>query len=78
MGIRNTLGTYVKVARAMTQMQYMTYARIYIYMDVSKAIPESITLSYEDYEWEQNLDYKYIPFNAGVATNMAISIGIAL
>jgi hypothetical protein len=35
---------------------------IYVYLDVSGAIPESIALSYEDFEWMQTLDYEFIPF----------------
>ena len=62
MGIGTTIGTYVKVAKATKQLHYTTYARICVYMNVSIAIPAPITLTYEDSDWQQTLDYKFIPF----------------
>ena len=50
MGIGNNIGNYVKVVEATKQMHYIAYARICVYMNVSTAIPASITLSYEDYD----------------------------
>ena len=44
----NTLGKFVK----------MTYARICVYMDLSKDLPEVIHMSWEDEEWLQTLDYE--------------------
>lgn len=60
--IGNTLGTYIKTAKATCQMRYTAYACICVYMNISKAIPESILLSYEDFEWLQTLDYEFSPF----------------
>jgi hypothetical protein len=31
-------------------------------MDISKALPGSITLEYQDEEWNQTIDYEHIPF----------------
>ena len=33
-----------------------------MYMNVSTIIPTSITLSYQDSDWIQTLDYEFIPF----------------
>lgn len=38
------------------------YARIYVYLDISKELPESIKLSWHDEEWLQAIDYEHIPF----------------
>ena len=32
-------------------------------MDISKALPRSVTLEYQDEDWKQTLDYKHIPFH---------------
>jgi hypothetical protein len=31
-------------------------------MDISKALPGSITLEYQDDDWSQTIDYEHIPF----------------
>jgi hypothetical protein len=31
-------------------------------MDISKALPGTITLEYQDEEWAQTIDYEHIPF----------------
>lgn len=62
MGIGNTIRTYVKATEATKHIHYTSYARICVYMNVSIAIPTSITLTYEDIDWKQTLDYEFIPF----------------
>jgi hypothetical protein len=62
MGIGNTLGHYVKASEATRQRKYTSYARICVYMNISKAIPGAITLEYQDEDWVQTLDYEHIPF----------------
>ena len=47
----------------MKQGIYTTYARICVFMNVSKPIMESICLSDEYSEWVQTLDYEHIPFH---------------
>jgi hypothetical protein len=32
-------------------------------MDISKALPGSVTLEYQDEDWQQTLDYEHIPFH---------------
>jgi len=46
MGIGNTVGRYVKSSEATKLIKYTSCARICVYMDISKAIPGSITLEY--------------------------------
>jgi len=62
MGIGNTVGQYVKASEATKIRKYTSYARICIYMDISKPLPGSITLEYQDDDWNQTLDYEHIPF----------------
>ena len=62
MGIGNTVGQYVKASEATKIRKYTSYACICIYMDISKALPGSITLEYQDEVWNQTIDYEHIPF----------------
>ena len=54
----NTLGKFVKISEQTRAQRYTTYARICVYMDLSKELPGAIRLSWEDEEWLQNLDYE--------------------
>jgi hypothetical protein len=63
MGIGNTVGRYVKSSKATKQRKYTSYARICVYMDISKALPGSVTLEYQDEDWNQTIDYEHIPFH---------------
>ena len=38
------------------------YARICIYLDISRDILDGIKLTWEDEEWFQEIDYEQIPF----------------
>ena len=60
--IENALGTFVKSLEQMKVGRYTIYARICIYLDLSKPIPKSIKLQWRDEEWIQALDYEQIPF----------------
>jgi len=60
--IGNTLGNFVKVSEQTKLSRYTSYARICVYMNISKDLPEAINLSWEDEEWLQPLDYEHIPF----------------
>jgi hypothetical protein len=62
MGIGNTLGHYVKASEATRHRKYTSYARICVYMNISKALPGAVTLEYQDEDWLQTLDYEHIPF----------------
>jgi hypothetical protein len=62
MGIGNTLGQYVKASEATRQRKYTSYARICVYMNISKALPGAVTLEYQDEDWQQTIDYEHIPF----------------
>jgi hypothetical protein len=61
-GIDNTIGIYVKASEATKQRRYTAYARICVYLNISKPLPGAITLDYQDDEWSQTLDYEHIPF----------------
>jgi hypothetical protein len=60
--IGNKLGKYVKTSEATLKGRYASYARIYIEMDVSRALPEDISLEFRDEEWIESIDYENIPF----------------
>jgi hypothetical protein len=62
MGLGNTLGQYVKASEATKQRKYTSYARICVYMNISKALPGAVTLEYQDEDWHQTIDYEHIPF----------------
>ena len=38
------------------------YTWIFVYLNLLRAIPKYITLSYEDFKWLQTLDYEFITF----------------
>ena len=37
---------------------YTTYARICVYMDLTKELPEAIKMSWEYEDWLQTIDYE--------------------
>jgi hypothetical protein len=60
--IGNALGNFVKIEEQTKTNKYTSYARICIYMHISKDPPDSICLVHEDTEWIQTLDYEHVPF----------------
>jgi hypothetical protein len=60
--IGNKLGKYVKTSEATLKGRYTSYGRIYIEMDVSRALSKAISLEFRDEEWIQSIDYEKIPF----------------
>jgi hypothetical protein len=62
LGIGNTLGKYVKSFKSTKQRKYTSYARICVYMNISKTLPDTVTLEYQDEELAQTIDYEHIPF----------------
>jgi hypothetical protein len=76
-GIGNTLGVYVKSVEAMHQRRYTSYAHICIYMNISKPLPGSLTLEYQDEEWVQTIDYEHIPLDVKNVMNMTTYSGIS-
>ena len=62
MDIGNTLGNFIKVSEQTRQRKYISYARICIYLDISRDLPDGIELTWEDEEWFQEIDYEQIPF----------------
>ena len=46
----------------------MTYAPICVYMDLSKDLPEAVSLNWEDEEWiQQIIDYEQLPFQCRIS-----------
>jgi hypothetical protein len=45
-GIGNTIGIDVKASKATKQLRYIAYARICVYLNISKPLPGAITLDY--------------------------------
>ena len=60
--IRNGLGDFIKVAEETKNRRYTSYARIYIYMHLNKALSDSVSIYHDDFEWIQTLDYEHVPF----------------
>ena len=46
--IGNSIREFVKVAEQTEQERYTTFSRICVYMDLSKDLPEAISLNLED------------------------------
>ena len=44
----------------------MTYARICVYMDLSKDLLEAVSLNWDDEEWIQQIDYEKLPFRCRI------------
>lgn len=61
-GIGNSIGTFVKVADSTRKGRYTSYARICVYMNITKPLPDYIELEYHDEVWPQLIDYEHIPF----------------
>jgi hypothetical protein len=56
------LGSFVKIEVSTQKGRYTSYTRICVYLDVSKALPDSISLLFRDIEWIQTIDYEHIAF----------------
>ena len=62
MGLGSTLGNYVTYFEATKQRKYTSYARMCVYMNISKALPDTFTLEYQDEEWAKTIVYGLGPF----------------
>ena len=62
MEIGNILGNFVKVSEQTRQRRYISYARICIYLDITKDLPGGIDLTWEDEDWFQAIYYDQITF----------------
>ena len=49
--IGNSIGEFLKVAERTRLQRYTSFARICVYMDLSKDLPEAVSLNWEDEEW---------------------------
>lgn len=50
--IGNALEAFVKVVEQTKRMWFVSFTRICVYLDISKDLPSSIKLSWQDQEWE--------------------------
>lgn len=60
--IGNKLEHFLKISKETLKGKYTSFARIYVEIDLSGALPEAIILEVYDEEWVQTIDYKHIPF----------------
>jgi len=60
--IGSALGDFVKIAEDTKTQRYTSYARICIYVDLKQPLPDTVSLSHEDVEWIQLIDYEHVPF----------------
>jgi hypothetical protein len=61
-GIGNPLGSFIKISEITKVAKYTSYARICVYMNVVGALSDAVTITYQDNEWNQMVEYKHIPF----------------
>lgn len=61
-GIGNYIARFVKVVDSTCRGKYTSYARFFIYMNITKPLPEFIELEYQGEVWQQPLDYEHISF----------------
>ena len=50
--IGKMLGGFVKATKQTKQQRYIIFSHIYVYMDLSKELLESINLNCEDEQWK--------------------------
>jgi hypothetical protein len=60
--IGNTLGSFVKISKITKATKYTSYTRICVYRNVAGALPESITISFQDKQWVQTIYCEHISF----------------
>ena len=56
--IVNSIEEFVKVVEQTRLQRYTTFPRICVYMDLSKDLPEAVSLNWDDEEWIQQIDYE--------------------
>lgn len=61
--IGNGLGEFVKVAEETKLCRYTSYARICVFMQLDKPLPDLVSILHDDFEWVQPLDYEHVPFH---------------
>ena len=71
----NCLGSFIKISEQTKYQRYTAFARICIYMDLSKALSGAIRLLWDDDEWIQTLDYEKIPLDAVGVMSMVTYLG---
>ena len=60
--IKNTMGTFMCLVDQTKINNFTSYAWIYVYMHIAKALSNDINLIHEDSDWVHLLDYEHVPF----------------
>ena len=60
--IGNALGKLMKVSKQTKQWRYIAFARICVYMDLSRELPETINLTWDNKDWIQPIDFENLSF----------------
>ena len=56
--VGKTLSQFIKILEQMKEKIYMDYAHICVYMDVTKALPKAIDISWDNEKWRKSLIYE--------------------
>lgn len=75
-GIDNSLKHFFKSSKETKQARYISYACIYVYMNISKPLLDSIDIYDQDEFQKKTLEFEYISFMEEDGINMATSTGI--
>ena len=73
-----TIGKIFKSLEQTKEVRYISYARIHVYMDLSRELPEAINLSWEDEEWIQDYIMRMFHSDASVSMSMGTCLDIFL
>lgn len=60
--IGNGLGKSIKAAEETKIRRYTSYAWICVYMKLGHALPDTVSLLHDDFEWISPLDNGHVPF----------------
>lgn len=58
----NSLGEFLMIDEGFSNLLHSTYARMLVEMEVSKSLPEEISIKTSKGCWAQPLDYEGVPF----------------
>jgi len=60
--IGNSLGEFIKIVEEKKIRRYISYDCICVYMHLNRALPDTVNLYHDDFEWIQSIDYEHVPF----------------
>ena len=56
--IGNSLGKFNKISKQTRIQRYTAYARICVYMELTKELLDAIQMTWDDEDWMQAIDYE--------------------